>query len=58
MRMTEEDQEEASGGDKEYWFEEGGCAESRQVERRSVSNRRRNGVNPAICAKGTTQDKN
>ena len=30
----------------------------RQVERRSASNCRRNGVNPAISAKGTTPDKN
>ena len=32
--------------------------ETRQVERRSTSNCRRNGVNPAISAKGTTPDKN
>ena len=30
----------------------------RQVEGPSASNCRRNGVNPAICAKGTTPDKN
>ena len=29
----------------------------RQVERRSESDCRRNGVNPAISAKGTTPDK-
>ena len=57
--MTEEDLEEASGGgDREDWFEEGGCPESRQVERWSASNCRRNRVNPAISAKGTTADKN
>ena len=59
MRTTEEDLEEASGrGDREDWSEEGGCPEMRQVEGRSVSNCRRNGVNPAISVKGTTPDKN
>ena len=58
-RTTEEDLEEASGrGDKEDWFEEGGCPETRQVEGPSASNCRRNGVNPAISVKGTTLDKN
>ena len=58
-RTTEEDLEEASGrGDREDWFEEGGCPETRQVEGRSASNCRRNEVNPAISAKGTTPDKN
>ena len=38
-------------------FEDGGCPETRQVEGRSASNCRRNGVNPAIFAKGTTPDK-
>ena len=57
--MTEEDLEEASGrGDKEDWFEEGKCPKMRQVERRSASNCRTNGVNPAISAKETTPDKN
>ena len=37
---------------------EGGCPETRQVEGRSASNCRRNGVNPAISVKGTTPDKN
>ena len=56
--MTEEDLEEASGrGDRENWFE-GGSPETRQVEERSASNCRRNGVNRAILAKGTTPDKN
>ena len=56
-RLEVEDLEEASGGrDREDWFEEGGCPESRQVERWSASNWR-NGVNPAISAKGTTPDK-
>ena len=56
---TEEDLEEASGrGDRESWFEEGGCSETRQVEGRSARNCRRNGVNPAISAKGKTPDKN
>ena len=30
----------------------------RQVEGRSANNCKRNGVNPAISAKGTTPDKN
>ena len=55
MRTTEENLEEASGGgDREDWFEEGGCPETR----RGASNCRRNGVNPAISAEGTTPDKN
>ena len=29
--MTKEDLEEASGGDREDWFEEGGCPKSKQV---------------------------
>ena len=42
--MTEEDLEEASGReDRENWFEEGGCPETRQVEGQSVSNCRRSG---------------
>ena len=58
MRTTKEDLEEASGrGDREDWFEEGGCSETRQVEGRSARNCRRNGVNPAISAKGKTPDK-
>ena len=56
--MTEEDLEEASGrGDREDWFEEGGCPETRQVERRSASSCRRNVVNMDISAKGTIPDK-
>ena len=44
--MTEENLEEASGrGDREDWFEKGGCPETRQVKGRSASNCRRNGVN-------------
>ena len=39
-------------------IEEGGCPETRQVEGRSASDCRRNGVNPAISVKGTTPDKN
>ena len=55
MRTTKEDLEEANErGDREDWFEEGGCRELSKVERRSASNCRRNGVNPAISAKGTT----
>ena len=58
-RESEEDLEEAGGrGDRDNWFEEGGHPETRQVEGRSASNSRRNGVNPAISAKGTTPDKN
>ena len=57
--MTEEDLEEPSGrGDREDWFEEGGCPELSKGERQSASNCRRNGVNPAISAKETTLDKN
>ena len=57
--MTEEDLEEASGsGDREDWFEEGGCPETRQLEGWSVSNCKRNGVNLAISAKGKASDKN
>ena len=57
--MIKEDLEEASGrGDREDWFEEGGCPETRQVKGWSVSNCRRNGVNAAISVKGTTLDKN
>ena len=56
---TEEDLEEASGrGDREDWFKKGGRPEKRQVEGWSASNCRRNGVNPAISAKGKTPDKN
>ena len=52
------DLEEASGGgDREDWIE-GVYPESRQVKRWSASNCRRNGVDPAISAKGTTKDKN
>ena len=58
MRTTKDDLEETSGrGDREDWFE-GGCPETRQVEGRSASNCRRNGVSTAISAKGTTLDKN
>ena len=58
MRTTAEDLEETSGGeDREDWFE-GGCPEPSKVERRSVSNCRRNGANLAISAKGTIPDKN
>ena len=57
--MIKEDLEEASGrGGREDWFEEGGYPETRQVEGRSASNCRKNGVNPAISVKGTTPDKN
>ena len=57
--MTKEDLEEVGGrGDRQDWFEEGGCPEMRQVEGRSASNCRRNGVNQAISTKGTTPDKN
>ena len=53
--MTTEDLEEASGrGDREGWFEEGGCPESSKVERQSASNCRRN---LAISAKGHYQIK-
>ena len=45
-------------GDREDWFEEGGSPETSKVERRSASNCRRNGVNLAISAKGTTPVKN
>ena len=56
--MTKEDLKKASGGeDRKDWFEEGRCAESSKVKRWSASNRRRNGVNPAISAKGIILDK-
>ena len=56
MRTTEEYLEEASGrGNREDWFEEGGCPETKQVEGQSASNCRRNGV---IFDKGTTPHKN
>ena len=52
MKTIEEDLEEASGRrDREDWFEEGGCSETRQVEGRSASNCRRKGVNPASLLK-------
>ena len=58
-KRSEEDLEEASGrGDRKDWFEERGCPEMRQVQGRSLSNCRRNGVNPAISVKRTTLDKN
>ena len=44
--------------EREDCFEKGGCPESSKAEKRSGSNCRRNGVNPAISAKGTTPDKN
>ena len=45
MKTIEEGLEEASGrGDREDWFEEGGCPETRQVERESASNCRSNGI--------------
>ena len=50
--------EEASGRDREDWFEEGGCPEMRQVEGQGASNCTRNRVNPAISVKRTTPDKN
>ena len=47
--MTEEDLEDASGRrDRKDWFEQRGCPETRQKERQSASNCRRNGVNSAI----------
>ena len=59
MRKNKEDMEEASGGgNREDWFEEGGCPELSKVERWSTSNCRRNGVNLAISAKATTLHKN
>ena len=58
-RITAEDLEVASGrGDREDWFEEGGCPETSRVERRSSSNCRRNGVNSILSAKMTIPDKN
>ena len=43
----------SSGGDIEDCFEEARCPELSNVERRSANNCRRNGMNPAISAKGT-----
>ena len=54
--MTKEDLEEASGRDRDDWFE-GGCPKTKQVEGWSVSNCRRNGVNLDTSAKGTMPDK-
>ena len=55
-RTTKKDLEETSGrGDREDWFEEGGCPETRQVERQSVSSCRRNRVNPALSAQKRQQ---
>ena len=52
MRTTEEDLEEESGrGDREDWFKKDALT---QVERRSASNCRRNGVNPDVSTKGKT----
>ena len=46
-----------SGGDREERFEEGGYPESNKVGKRSASNCRSNGVNPAISGEGTTLNK-
>ena len=55
--MTVENLEEASKREnREDWFEEG-YPESSKVEKQGASNCRRNGVNLAISAKGTTLDK-
>ena len=57
--MTKKDLEKSSGGgDREDWFEAGGCPELNKVERWNASNSRKNEVNLAIPAKGTTSDKN
>ena len=57
--MTKEDLEEASEeGDRGDWFKEGRCPELSQVERRSASNCKKNGINSAISAKRTTPYKN
>ena len=57
VRTTEEDLEEASKKEKteKIGLKKGGCPES---SKRSASNCRRNGVNSAISAYGTTPDKN
>ena len=45
--MTEEDMENASGEtEKECWFEEGGCIESREMESGSWRDCCQSGVNP------------
>ena len=50
---TEEELEEASERrDREDWFKEGGCPELSKRERWSGNDCGRNGVNPAISAKG------
>ena len=57
--QPKKDLEEASGGgDREDWFKEEGCPESSKVKRWSASNCRRNRVNLAISAEGTTSNKN
>ena len=54
---TTEDLEEASKKEEteKIGLKKGGCPES---SKRNASNCRRNGVNPAISAYGTTPDKN
>ena len=57
--MTKEDLEETNkGGDREDWFKEEGCFELSKVDKWSANNCRKNGVNPAISAKGTIPHKN
>ena len=57
--MAEKALKETSGGeDRKNWFEEGGYPGSSKVERLNASNCIRNGVDPAISAKGTTSDRN
>ena len=56
--MTKKHLKEPSGGDRENEFEKGECPESSKVERQGSSNCKRDGVNPAISAKGTTPNKN
>ena len=59
-REKEDDQknlEEASGsGNSKNWFKKGGCPELDKLDGWSANNRRKNGMNPTISAKGTIPD--
>ena len=57
-KRSENDRRRPGRRDRKDLFEDGECPETRQVEGRSASNCRRNGINPAISAKRTTPDKN
>ena len=57
-KTTEEDLKKACRrGNREDWFQKGGCPESRKVERWSANNCRNSEVNLAISVKGTIPEK-